>query len=93
MWLTYILLCENGSFYTGSTNNLEKRFRDHLNGKGARYTKIHKPIKVVFTEKFESKSEALKREAQIKKLTKKEKNNLINNYLSVHSVMTGSTNN
>lgn len=78
MYFVYILLCSDKSLYTGSTNNIEKRFEDHLKGRGAKYTKSHKPIKVVYQEKFESKSEALKREAQIKKLTKKEKNNLIN---------------
>lgn len=78
MWFTYILLCVDGSFYTGSTNNVEKRFEDHLEGDGARYTKSHKPVKIIYQEKFKSKSEALKREAEIKKLSRKEKQNLIN---------------
>lgn len=78
MWFTYILLCYGGSLYTGSTNDVEKRFKDHLNGRGARYTKSHKPMKIVHQEKFKSKSEALKREAEIKKLSRKEKQNLIN---------------
>lgn len=69
----YILLCKDGSFYTGSTNNIAKRFKDHLAGKGARYTLSHKPEKIVYSEHFSSKSEALKREAEIKKLTRRKK--------------------
>lgn len=78
MWFTYILLCYGGSLYTGSTNDVEKRFKDHIAGRGARYTKSHKPVKIIYQEKFKSKSEALKREAEIKKLSRKEKQNLIN---------------
>lgn len=77
MWFTYILLCSDGSYYTGSTNNVAKRFKDHMEGRGARYTKSHKPNRVVFTEEFASKSDALKREAELKKWTKKEKETLI----------------
>jgi putative endonuclease len=77
MWFTYILLCQDGSLYTGSTNDVEARFRDHVEGRGARYTKSHKPIKVVYRESFTSKSEALKREAEIKRLSKGEKNILV----------------
>lgn len=79
MWYTYILLCSDGSLYTGSTNDVEKRFKDHISGHGARYTKSHEPVKIIYQEKFESKSEALKREAEIKKLSKKEKEELVNN--------------
>lgn len=78
MWFTYILLCYGGSLYTGSTNDVEKRFKDHVAGRGARYTKSHKPVNIIYQEKFKSKSEALKREAEIKKLSRKEKQNLIN---------------
>lgn len=77
MWFTYILLCEDGSYYTGSTNNIEKRLKDHTNGKGARYTKSHKPVKIVYKERFATKSKALKREAEIKSWTRKKKKNLI----------------
>lgn len=73
----YILLCKDGSFYTGSTNDIEKRFKDHTEGHGARYTKSHKPIKIIYKEEFTNKSEALKREAEIKKLSKKDKEKLI----------------
>ncbi len=77
MWFVYILKCVDGSLYTGSTNNIEKRFKDHLSGKGARYTKSHKPDSVVYQESFSSKSLALKREAEIKKLPKSQKVNLV----------------
>lgn len=66
MWCVYILLCEDNTLYTGSTNNLEKRFLDHQQGKGARYTRSHKPLKLIHSENYETKSEALKREAEIK---------------------------
>ncbi len=73
MWFVYVLLCGDGSFYTGATNNLKKRFLEHKMGKGGRYTKSHKPVKIIYTEKLNTKSEALKREYQIKKLKKTEK--------------------
>ena len=68
MYFVYILLCADGSLYTGSTNNIEKRFEAHKNGKGAAYTKSHKPIKIIYSQNFQTKGEALKREAEIKKL-------------------------
>jgi len=82
MYFVYILLCSDGSFYTGSTNDVERRFMDHLMGKGAKYTKSHKPVKIIYREKFASKSDALKREAEIKKLPKKKKKILIKEFLN-----------
>ncbi|HLD90397.1 MAG TPA: GIY-YIG nuclease family protein [Patescibacteria group bacterium] len=78
MYFVYILECIDGSYYTGSTNDITKRFKNHINGKGGRYTRSHKPIKVIYKENFKTKSDALKREVQIKKLNKKEKLILIN---------------
>lgn len=78
MWFVYILQCVDGSYYTGSTNNIKRRLKDHLSGKGGKYTRSHKPEKIIYKEDLQSKSEALKREAQIKKLTKKEKEELVN---------------
>ncbi len=66
MWFIYVLLCEDNSLYTGSTKDLEKRFETHKKGKGGKYTRSHKPLKVIYTEQFETKSDALKREIQIK---------------------------
>jgi putative endonuclease len=73
MWHVYIILCSDGSFYTGATNNLEKRFLNHIKGKGGRYTRSHKPIKIIYREQFNTKSEALKREIEIKSWRKAKK--------------------
>lgn len=74
---TYIIECADGTYYTGWTNHLEKRIQDHNDSKGAKYTKGRTPVKLVYHETFETKSEALKREAAIKKLSRKEKEALI----------------
>ena len=66
MWCVYILLCADGSLHTGSSSNPDVRFSNHKNGKGGRYTRSHKPIRRIYLEKLKSKSEALKRENQIK---------------------------
>ena len=73
MWFVYVLLCNDDSFYTGYTNNLEQRFTDHVNGKGGRYTRSHKPIRVIYTEQTSSKSDALRREMEIKSWTRNKK--------------------
>jgi putative endonuclease len=73
MWFIYILLCEDNSLYCGSTNDLEKRFKDHQSGKGGKYTRSHRPIKLIYSEELASKSEALKREAEIKRWERKRK--------------------
>jgi putative endonuclease len=67
----------DGSFYTGYTKNLEARTRQHENGKGAKYTKSHKPRKVAYVEFFDCRSKAMKREREIKKLTHQQKSDLI----------------
>ena len=77
MWFTYLIQCEDSSIYTGITNNLQQRFKDHSNGKGGHYTRSHKVIKILYSEKFETKGEALKREAQIKGWPREKKLNLI----------------
>ena len=73
MWFVYIILCEDRSFYTGITNNLEKRLAEHKSGKGGRYTRSHKPLKIIYSEQLLTQSEALKREIEIKSWSKKEK--------------------
>ena len=73
MWFVYILLCDDRSLYTGISNNPQQRFFDHKNGKGGRYTRLHKPIKIVYLEQQASKSKALKRELQIKGWSRKKK--------------------
>ncbi|HEX8931834.1 MAG TPA: GIY-YIG nuclease family protein [Patescibacteria group bacterium] len=66
MWFVYIILCADNSLYTGFSNHPEKRFRQHAEGKGAKYTKTHQPIKIIYEEQFTTKIEALKRESEIK---------------------------
>jgi putative endonuclease len=73
----YILLCCDGSFYTGYTKDLEERTRQHQNGNGAKYTKSHKPEKLAYSEIYESRSQAMKREREIKKLSHQQKQNLV----------------
>jgi predicted GIY-YIG superfamily endonuclease len=76
-WFVYILQCKDGSFYTGVTPNLKRRIQEHKEGRGGRYTLLHKPLKIVFSERFYTKTEALKREKQIKGWSHKKKENLI----------------
>lgn len=73
MWFVYVLLCEDGSFYTGATNNLEERLVEHKLGKGGRYTRSHKIIKIIYSQEFSTKSKALKRESEIKSWSREKK--------------------
>ncbi len=73
----YILRCGDGSLYTGWTTDLEKRLAAHRAGTGAKYTRSHLPVSLAHWESFSEKSEALKRECAIKKLSRAEKENLI----------------
>jgi putative endonuclease len=76
-YFIYILKCKDGTLYTGSTNDLEKRVVIHNEGKAAaKYTRARRPVKLVYSEKFETKSEALKREWVIKKMKRVEKQKL-----------------
>lgn len=70
---TYILECKDGSLYTGWTNDLEKRIKAHNDGKGAKYTKSKRPVKLAYYEEFETKKEAMSREYAIKRLNRAEK--------------------
>ena len=74
---TYILRCKDGTYYTGWTNNLEKRVKDHNDGLGAKYTKPRRPVELIYHEIFETKEEAMRREYAIKQLTRAEKEELI----------------
>jgi putative endonuclease len=73
MWFLYILLCSDNSLYTGISTDPQKRFQAHLAGKGGHYTRAHKPIKIVYREKAGAHSDALKREAEIKRWSKTKK--------------------
>jgi putative endonuclease len=76
-WYVYILECSDGSLYTGCTNDVNKRHAVHNSGKGAKYTRTRLPVKVVYSEKAENRSEASKRESAIKKLSRVGKIQLI----------------
>jgi putative endonuclease len=76
-FFVYILLCMDGSFYTGYTKDLDERLKQHDSGKGAKYTRSHKPNKVAYVEVFASRSSAMKREKHIKKMSHDQKQNLI----------------
>ncbi len=73
----YIARCSDNSLYTGYTNDLISRQATHNEGKGARYTRGRLPIRIVYSEEFETKSDAMKREYQIKNLSKENKEKLI----------------
>jgi len=76
-FFVYILQCLDGTYYTGYTKDLDKRTRQHANGKGAKYTRSHKPDRVAYVEVFESRGTAMKREREIKKLGHQGKMKLI----------------
>lgn len=77
-WIVYMLQCADMTLYTGITTDLQARLVKHANGTGAKYTRGRGPHEVVFTEHYPTKSDALKREAQIKQLSKAQKLRLIN---------------
>ncbi len=72
-----MLLCNDKTFYTGTSNNVKKRVATHNAGKGAKYTKNRRPVKLMYTEELANKSQALKREIAIKKLSRTQKENLL----------------
>lgn len=76
-YFTYILKCADNTLYTGYTDDIEKRVFVHNSGKGAKYTRARLPVSLLYFEEFQSKSDALKREAQIKKLSRTKKLELI----------------
>ncbi len=76
---TYILKCSDNTYYTGWTNDLEKRLTAHNSGKGSKYTRLRLPVELVYHECFKTKQEAMKREYAIKQLSRKEKEKLITN--------------
>ena len=72
-WFLYMALCSDKSIYTGITTNVQKRFEKHRSGAGARYTKAHPIQKILYTEKYKTRSAASKREAEIKNWPRKKK--------------------
>lgn len=77
MYQLYILECLDESLYTGITTDLKRRFFEHKSGKGGRYTRAKGVKKIVYTEKCKDRSTASKREAEIKKMSRKSKQKLI----------------
>jgi len=79
MYWLYMLQCKDNSLYTGITTDLERRVKEHNSSKlGAKYTRARRPVKLVYSKEFESRSEALIEEARIKKLIRVEKIKLFN---------------
>ena len=73
----YILRCADDTLYTGWTTDVERRVETHNSGKGAKYTRARLPVEIVYTEEFDNKVEAQRREYAIKKLTRAQKETLI----------------
>lgn len=75
-YYVYLLLCDDGSHYTGYTNNVSSRFERHMKGRGARYTRMRRPKLIVYVEEFGTRGAATRRELQIKGLSHREKHEL-----------------
>ncbi len=73
MFYVYVLRCKDGTLYTGYTNDIKKRFAQHNDGKGAKYTRSRRPVKLIKSWSFATKTEALRAEHAFKKLPRKEK--------------------
>lgn len=80
-YYTYMLRCKDNTIYSGFTVDIEKRVETHNAGKGAKYTRARLPVELVYYEEFGVKSEALKRERELKKYTHKEKEEIINIFI------------
>lgn len=76
-WFVYILRCADGTLYTGVSTNITRRCKQHNDGKAARYTRSRRPVRVVFQEAQSDQSSALRREAEIKALSRRQKLALI----------------
>lgn len=77
MHYIYIVECSDGTYYTGYTNDIEKRILAHNEGKGAKYTRGRRPVVLKYQESYKTKSEAMSREYSIKKLSRQQKQKLI----------------
>lgn len=77
-WYVYILRCADGTLYTGITTDIERRLVEHNHEKtGAKYTRVRRPVYLVFQEVYSTRSEATKREAELKKFPRVKKQNLL----------------
>lgn len=77
MYYVYILECSDGTYYTGYTSDLNRRIKEHNDGKGSKYTRGRLPVKLIYKEEFSTRSRAMKREIEIKQLTRADKEILI----------------
>ncbi len=73
MWHVYIIECKDSKMYTGITTNTDRRVTEHNSGHGGRFTRCRRPVKLVYSQRVSNRSNALKREAEIKKLSRSEK--------------------
>lgn len=80
-WYLYILRCKDNTLYTGITTDVEKRLEAHRSGKGAKYTRGRAPLELVYRETCGSHSDALKREAEIKKFSRQAKELLVKSWV------------
>lgn len=76
---TYILQCADHTLYTGWTNDLDRRLKAHNEGKASKYTRSRLPVRLIYSEEYQTKREAMKRESAIKRLSRQEKLKLIQN--------------
>ncbi len=79
-WTVYILRCKDGTLYTGITKDIERRVKQHNDGKGSKYTQSRRPVKVVYKEKKMGRANALVREAEIKQYSKEKKEELVSTF-------------
>ena len=76
-YYVYILVCDDGSYYTGYSNNPTNRLTQHMRGRGAKYTRMHRPTRIVYLQRHKTRLAAMRRERKIKKLTHEAKRRLI----------------
>lgn len=79
IWYVYTLQCADGTLYTGITNNLDRRLKAHNAGTASKYTRVRRPVAMVYQEETDTKGNALRRELQIKSMSRQQKMDLLNN--------------
>lgn len=87
-WWIYIVECIDGTYYTGITPDINKRIAKHNSGSGAKYTRFREPVVLLYYERHKNRSLATKREIQIKKLTHKQKKELVDNFFPADNIQT-----
>ena len=79
IWYVYILQCADGTLYTGITNDIDRRLKAHNAGTASKYTRVRRPVAMVYQEEIDTKGNALRRELQIKSMSRQHKIDLLNN--------------